>query len=147
MHTPTRLLPILVAAVFCGCSTIETRLAERRPAFEAMSPTFQRLVLTGQITQGMPLDGVYIAWGRPDAISQGSRESRLFETWHYFIYDTVEIPGWDYIPRGYVGRRGRPYYYIDPIYTPGYVTRRSLARWATFENGRVAAWESYLGRF
>ncbi len=105
---------------------------------------YQQLALQGRIDQGMPREGVYIAWGQPDAVSQGSRSSRYFETWHYFRYETTEVGTYQTIYHGYENRRGRRFYYIDPVYTPSYVTHRQPAKWCTFENDRVVAWESYI---
>ncbi len=143
-----RLTLLALLPLLCGaCSTIESRLKEMRPAFDAMPPKYQQLALQGTIADGMPKEGVYIAWGEPDAVSQGSRGSRFFETWHYFSYETVEVGGFETFHRGYVDRRGRRYYYIDPLYSPTYVTRRRPAKWCTFENQRVVAWEAYFGNY
>src|SRR6186713_451559 len=48
-----------------GCTTVETRIAERPEAFRRLSPTDQTLVQQGRVRDGMSRDAVYIAWGPP----------------------------------------------------------------------------------
>ena len=55
----------------CGCSTVQSRIRERRSAFEKLPPRQQELVIHGKVSEGMSADAVYMAWGRPDEITRG----------------------------------------------------------------------------
>src|SRR5439155_1276991 len=78
-------LALMLCATLCGCSTVRTRMEERRAAFDKLPPAQQALVARGQVREGMGKDAVYIAWGRPDEATNGSRGGQAFEVWTYCI--------------------------------------------------------------
>src|SRR5258707_14992753 len=49
----------------CATSTLESRKKERPAAYAGLTPEIRALVDAGQIKVGMPMDAVYIAWGKP----------------------------------------------------------------------------------
>ena len=77
MKRPTIRQALIACAVsltvffVAGCTTIDTRIAERREAFSRMSQRDQALVQQGTIREGMSQDAVYIAWGPPSQRAPG----------------------------------------------------------------------------
>lgn len=130
---------LAVLALFTGaCSTIESRINENPTAFYRLSPEDQQLVLQGRISEGFDRDAVYIAWGRPDEVTQGQRQGKMTESWIYLTSETEVIPDYIYVTR-FDGRRS----WVERVYDPIYIENRYPFRSAHFVNGVVASWESY----
>src|SRR6187455_1078008 len=143
-----------------GCTTVETRIAERPEAFRRLSPTDQTLVQQGRVRDGMSRDAVYIAWGPPSQRVPGRNRGRFVETW---IYDATAAG--DYLgpfyygsPYGYglgygywgwgggrVGRLHRGRYYYDPFYDPYFYSHANIVRYperlVSFEDDRAIAFQ------
>ena len=134
------LLSVLIgtpAVLFLGaCSTISSRIAENPEAYARLSAHEQAAVSAGQIQRGMNRDAVYIAWGAPHEVREGSRSDGDFEQWSYYGYDYYTVPyGWRYPrPYGYYGRRC----YGDSFLS---YKLRYLDRMVLFRHGKVIAWE------
>ncbi len=64
---------LLLALITAGCatSTVDKRKQERYSAYASLPPAARELVDKGQIKIGMPMDAVYIAWGKPSQIIHG----------------------------------------------------------------------------
>jgi hypothetical protein len=120
----------------CGCSTVQSRIQERRAVFDRLPPPQQRLVTRGEVREGMSRDAVYMAWGKPDEIWRGTRHGAPIEVWTYYIASQEVLPHYTYVPRLI-----RRHHVLDTIYDPQYVTHWYPYRSVNFENGRVAAWQ------
>jgi len=160
---------IATTALFlAGCSTTETRIAERQESYNAMSVTDRALVTQGKIREGMSQDAVYIAWGAPNQRAEGRNRGRAVETWIYFnttagdyypspfLYGPYAGFGYGYgygggfgygRGLGYSGRRygRRGGFFYDPFYDPFFYNRTSVIsypeRTISFQNGRVIAYQ------
>ncbi len=76
-------LLIGMLAASCAPSTPQARIQREPQKFDALSPEHRALVEQGQIARGMDTDAVFLAWGRPSRVFQGSRENRMTERWDY----------------------------------------------------------------
>ncbi len=154
-----RVVTVVVAVcalVFTGCSTTETRIAEHPDLFQQLSARDQALVREGRIRDGMPINGVWLAWGTPDQKGTGFARGRSVETWIYNEYYYVHSPyPYPYGPFGYGGYWGGPVAfhayggrrfaiigdpYFDPFYY-SYITPSIPypAKTVTFTGGRVVS--------
>ena len=129
--------------VSCAPSTPQTRIQRNPEKFAALGGKDQSLVQQGQITRGMSPDAVYLAWGGPSRIFQGSKNGKNTERWDYAgsrpVYTTGFYGSYGY---GSYGRRGR-YGYSGLGFGVGpevaYIPYRIASVW--FLNNRVDAWE------
>ena len=141
-----------------GCTTTETRIAERPEAYRALSPNDQALVQQGKIREGMSQDAVYIAWGPPSSRLPGRNRGRIVETWIYdataagdyqgpFLYGSRYGYGLGY---GFYGggrrnRFGRGHFFYDPFYDPFFYNSANIVRYpertVSFQNGRAIAFQ------
>lgn len=139
---PTKLSPGLVkiscgflclglVAVLAGCvtpSTVESRIQERRAAYDAFSPEVRQLADAGRIRPGMDFDAVYIAWGKPDEVLASGDQRGEFVTWVYrgaFLEET----------RYWVGRR-------FPHLAHDYESRSYVRAEIVFFEGKVKSWRT-----
>lgn len=131
---------LLVAS--CVPSTPQTRIQREPAKFEALSSKQRSLVEKGQISRGMSPDAVYLAWGRPSRVMQGSKDDRETERWDYAgsrpVYHTSFY--------GSYGRYGGPYHrhgYYGYGFGLGpevaYIPYRIASVW--FIDRRVDSWE------
>lgn len=98
----------------CAPSTPQYRIQKEPQKFEALTPKHRELVEKGQITRGMPRDAVYLAWGKPSQVFQGSKKGRSAERWDYA--GTRAVPAY-----GYYGAYGYgPYRHYNPYLYSGY---------------------------
>ena len=130
----------LLALVFAGCastSTIQTRKQERSAAYSSLAPEFKTVVDQGQIKVGMPMDAVYIAWGKPSQIAVGESSQGPLTTWLYYGTTFEEYRYWNYrpIPSG-------RYYWSEPYLDRDYMPRKYVRAEVTFQNGLVASWQT-----
>ena len=144
----------VIALVLASCSTPETRISEHPDIFQRLSPRDQALVREGRIRDGMPQDGVWLAWGTPDQKGTGFARGKAVETWIYneYVYAHAPYPypvgpygyggyrGGSAVFHGYRGRRfaviGDPFF--DPFYY-SYITPSIPypAKTVTFTGGHV----------
>lgn len=132
---------LLVAS--CAPSTPQSRIQQDPAKFEALGKKQRSLVEQGEISRGMSPDAVYLAWGRPSRVLQGSKDGKNTERWDYAgsrpVYHTNFYGSYG----GYYGPcRGRGYYRgygigFGPEVT--YIPYRIASVW--FIDGRVDAWE------
>lgn len=132
----------VLALVFASCapSTPEYRISERPRVFEGLNTKEKALVRNGEISKGMSMDAVALAWGSPSERVDGLRDGKRMERWDYEGtkpvvtnrlfggYDT----GW-YGPYRYSGVGGG--FGPEITYIP---YRKSSVR---FVGGRVDEWE------
>lgn len=131
----------LALAGLSGCATVTTperRIAADSALFESLSSKHRELVRRGEVTEGMSKDAVYLAWGKPHEVRQGSRSGKSLETWVYLGSESVPVRS---IGMGY----GYGYGYCGPwpVYEVGYdvAYRDYVAATVEFERGRVVSWE------
>jgi len=140
MTTFARILPLLVIAlVFCGCATttVQTRKQERAALYSELSPEFQSLVDQGRIKVGMPMDAVYIAWGKPSQVLEGESAQGKTTTWIYQGTAYEEYRYWGYGPFA-----SRWDYWEPPYLQRDYIPRHYVEAEVVFENGLVKSWRS-----
>lgn len=142
--------------LFGGCSTTESRIAERPQAYSSLSPSDQALVTRGEIREGMSRDAVYIAWGAPNQRGEGRNRGQSVETWVYFNTTSGDSFGYGYgYGLGFGGRFGYLHgghgfyphsrFFYDPFYDPFFWSNNRIItypdRTVSFQNGRVIAYQ------
>ena len=144
--TPAILRLILVAAaaalISCTASTPQTRIARNPALFQALTPAQQDLVSRGRIERGLPMDGVFLAWGRPDRVVEWDRSGSRLERWTYLGVRPVHTYS--------IGWGG--WYGWDPYYDSYFFGGPSV-EWVPypvsrvdFRHGKVTDWEVRLTR-
>lgn len=143
----TTLATLSAALLFCSCvpSTPQARIERAPQKFEALAKNHRALVQQGQIVSGMSMDAVYLAWGEPSGVFQGSKDGKATERWDYAgsrpVYATnfYGAYGYGYGPYGAYGRHS----YSDVGFGFGpevaYIPYRIASVW--FVNNRVDSWE------
>lgn len=136
----TSLFPLLVLAS-CVPSTPQARIQQSPQKFEALGEKHRSLVQRGEITRGMPMDAVYLAWGAPSATFQGSKDGRTSERWDYASSRPVTVTGFygGYYGYGPYGRHGYGDYGFGFGPEVAYVPYRVATVW--FVDSRVDSWE------
>ncbi|MDQ6654896.1 MAG: hypothetical protein M3Y80_03670, partial [Verrucomicrobiota bacterium] len=163
---------VIAAAGLCvfalsGCTTTQTRIAEKSATFQRLSPADQARVQQGEIREGMPEDAVYIAWVAQSLREPGRNRGQTVDTWIYYATAAGDYPGPFYFGGGYGyglggygygigggygggyygGHRGRFYRhpYYSPFYDPFFYNHANIVRYpertVSFANGRVIAWQ------
>lgn len=139
----------LVAAfglISCA-SPVEKRIARNPEIYSKLSDQDKALVNQGRIREGFTKEAVFLSWGRPDRVAEGSERGKRTEKWTYLgsqpVYtDTMGWGGWG--GWGWGGRYGRgfgyygawdPYWggYGGPMVT--YVPYKAAS--VTFQSSRV----------
>ncbi len=122
--------------LFAACSTPQKRAEERPEAFAQLSKGDQKLVLNGQVREGLDENAVYVALGRPSRKVRGSEGGVGYERW---IYSRVVSEPVRYHHTGYyhVGKHG-PYPYCHySTYWNSYVVDTFEVQ---FRDGIVSGW-------
>lgn len=133
----------LLAGVLCllwvSCSSSpQTRIDKNPQLYSSLSPDQQAKVERGQIEQGLSKDGVFLAMGKPDKVTQGASKKGEYEQWNYYRMQPVMRHGfggyWGLGSRGYGSRCGR---YSGWGYSPSitYIPRKSAI--VRFEGDQV----------
>jgi hypothetical protein len=155
LFTTALVLSAACSALFlAACSTTETRISSHPEIFQRLSGNDRALVSQGKIRNGMSQEGVFLAWGAPDAKTTSVVQGRPAETWVYTAIASSPYPyGWGpgYYGRGYYGfgyvsqhhHVFRPRVFYDPFYSPFYSTQTTAypERTVSFQNGRVVAYQ------
>ena len=120
-------ITILLALLVIGCATnnVESRKHERAAAYSNLSPEMKALVDQNRIKVGMPMDAVYIAWGKPAEVLEHESQEGGSTTWLYYGGFMEESRYW-----------GRRYPYHD------YQPRTYVSAEVVFVNGVVASWRN-----
>lgn len=117
----TKLSLVLVAALgltLAGCSTVDSRIAKNRAAFNTWPPTVQDKVVVGKIDVGFTPDQVRVALGEPDRIWTRTASDGTSQIWSYRDYDSRDRVGFG-MGMGW-GWRGRGFSSIGVGAWPGY---------------------------
>lgn len=134
------LLAIFTAVLMSSCASgVEKRIAHNPQIYQALTEGHKRLVSSGQVTEGMSKEAVFLAWGRPDRSSKGSKQGKSFERWSYRGYEPVHSTSFGY---GYGGGWGPYGYYYHPVmvYEPTVTYLPFEARRVDFSSNKVTAW-------
>ncbi|MBS0663936.1 MAG: hypothetical protein JSR48_11785 [Verrucomicrobia bacterium] len=138
----------VIAGLLAGCSTIESRIKEKAPAFAALDATTQAKIQRGVVELGYTPDMVYMALGAPEERHERKTPKGLTEVWSY--QSTRE----EFAGTGLVGyspvvvhnpRTGARYVYLDPIYSDFYREFTQEDMRIVFHDGHVVAIEQAKG--
>lgn len=129
------LVTVLVAG--CASSSIESRRRELAKSYDALSPEQKTMVDSGRIKVGMPMDAVYIAWGKPSQVLTAESSEGLTTTWLYHGTYLEEHRYWGYRSYGYRGG-----YYASPQLEHDYLPRGYVSAEVRFEKGVVKEWRN-----
>jgi hypothetical protein len=73
----------LGALLVAGCSTVDSRIAKNRAAFNTWPPAVQDKVVVGQIGVGFTPDQVRVALGEPDRVWTRTTADGSSQVWSY----------------------------------------------------------------
>jgi hypothetical protein len=138
-----RVMPcLLTGLLLCGCaSTVESRKKENPAAYAGLTDDFRGLVDQGRIKVGMPMDAVYLAWGKPSQVVHGESSAGELLTWLYYGTYLHEYRYWSYEPYFY-GGHGYGYWYSAPYLDYDYMPYNYVRAEVTFKDGTVANWRT-----
>jgi len=131
-----------VAMLVVGCSstpTLEERRAERATAYAALSAEDKKLVDAAQIRIGMPEDAVFIAWGKPDEVTDSEDQSGRQKQWFYRNFYFKENRYWTY--REGPGVAGQPVVF-ERFLQSDLDSRSYISAQITFKDGKVTNWRT-----
>ena len=86
-----------------GCSTVDTRIAQDRTAFNNWPPPVQDKVVAGQVAIGFTPEQVQVALGRPDRVWMRTSHDGTSQVWSYLEPSTDLDGGFGYGGWGYGG--------------------------------------------
>jgi len=143
MNRPLRFLfltAIGMLGVSCA-STVESRIEKHPQKYTSQSESHKNLIRQGQIKEGMNKDAVYLAWGAPASVRQGSSNGSEFESWAYLGHYPVYTDQIVYRRGHYDDRHGqhRHYAYMDVVPTVNYRPYNKAE--VEFSGGRVKKWD------
>jgi hypothetical protein len=133
---------VSAALLFASCapSTPQARIQKHPEKFEALGENDRALVEQGQLASGMSTDAVFLAWGAPAGVFQGSKAGKSTERWDYVgsrpVYTTNFHGGYGFGPYGRYGYSNLGYGFGPDV---AYVPYRIASVW--FVNSRVDSWE------
>ena len=139
MKSPVSLaLLVLAAMLFAGCGSTPKSRIENDPArYNQLSSKDKEMVAQGRIRIGMTQNAVYLAWGKPNAVSKGESSGGSTERWTYIGQTPVWSNQFNFGYGGGYGYRYGRYYDYGPTVT--YIPY--AAGVVHFRNGRVSKWE------
>lgn len=153
MKTSLRLLAsaLLTITVMSCVSARERRITNNPQIYNSLPTQDQLLVQQGQVREGMTKEGVFLAYGRPDAVSKGKQKGASIEKWIFMgsqpVYTNNFGPGWGGgmggwggAWGGYRGLGGGYYGGWDPYYmnfAPSVMYVPYQAATVTFRGNRV----------
>jgi hypothetical protein len=137
MKTWLWLLVTSLSLTGCATSTVESRRQERLVAYNALSAEHRLAVDAGQLKIGMPMDAVYIVWGKPSQVLAGASSQGTTVTWLYHGSYLEESRFWTYHDYCYGGRN-----YASPYLAFDYYPRRYISAEVRFARGLVEEWRS-----
>lgn len=73
----------MCAFALAGCSTVDSRIAKNREAFNSWPPAVQDKVVQGQIDIGFTAEQVRVALGEPDRVWTRQTTDGTSEVWSY----------------------------------------------------------------
>lgn len=143
-HLDVRVAALAACFVFlAGCATkptVESRRAEKMGAYDALPADLRAMVDAGQIRVGMPMDAVYIAWGKPSEVLESEDARGHLTTWHYYGSTLKENRYWAY--RESSRGPGRGGVFLERYLTSDYTPRDYVRSEIVFQDGRVISWRT-----
>ena len=139
MKTTLQYLLLVLLTAGCATSNVTTRKQERSSAYAALTPEQRALVDRSEIKVGLPIDAVYIAWGKPSQIMASETGAGATTTWIYSGTVWREQRYWAY--QSYYGGRygqGYPSATLNYDYVPVPYTSAEVV----FEKGVVKSWRN-----
>jgi hypothetical protein len=136
------LLLIAVVALLTGCAatpTLEQRRAQRAAAYAELTAADKALVDAGRIRIGMNEDAVFIAWGKPDEVTESEDQNGLLKQWVYRSFYFTENRYWTY--REGPGVAGQPIVFERFLQTD-LDSRSYISAQITFKDGKVVNWRT-----
>ncbi len=129
------LLGWLVAG--CATSTIETRKKEDYGTYSKLTSEFKSAVDEGQIKVGMPMDAVYIAWGKPSQVLTNESAQGTFITW---LYQNSRLKSYRYLTmHSYLHG---DYVWREPYVATSYYPEEYVSAEVIFEDAKVKEWRT-----
>jgi outer membrane lipoprotein SlyB len=84
MRTVKLLLALSTALFISSCASGPgSRISKNPQIFSKLNAKDQQAVQAGQIREGMDKQAVFLAWGRPNSVSEGKRGGQNLERWTY----------------------------------------------------------------
>lgn len=136
------MLLIAVVALLTGCAatpTLEQRRAQRAAAYAELTAADKALVDAGRIRIGMNEDAVFIAWGKPDEVTESEDQNGLLKQWVYRSFYFTENRYWTY--REGPGVAGQPIVFERFLQTD-LDSRSYISAQITFKDGKVVNWRT-----
>jgi hypothetical protein len=85
---------LLSAVLLSSCASgPERRISRNAESFSKLSTADQASVREGKVREGMSKEAVFMAWGRPNQVSEGSRNGAKLERWSYTTLQPVFMGG------------------------------------------------------
>jgi hypothetical protein len=134
----TAALAILAVSLIGCATTVETRKEQRYGAYSSLTSEQKLAVDLGQIKVGMPMDAVYIAWGKPNQTLTSETASGTQVHWLYAGTYLQSYTHWSY-PSPY-----SPFHhsYFGPELAHDYVVLSYIRAEVIFEGGLVKQWRT-----
>lgn len=83
MKTKLSIFAAAVALLVSGCSTVDSRIAKNREAFNTWPAAVQDKVVVGQIDLGFTTEQVAVALGQPDRVFTRTTADGTSQVWTY----------------------------------------------------------------
>jgi hypothetical protein len=131
------LLLVGLFAAGCATSTVEKRRNERQAAYDKLSPDMKQFADQGRIKVGMPMDAVYIAWGKPAQVVQNETAAGSAVIWLYEGAWLETNPVW--AQRGMGAGR---HFHTESYVAYGYTPRTYVSAEIVFVGGVVKEWRT-----
>lgn len=126
---------LLVAG--CATSSVESRRKEKGSVYSGLSTEMKALVDQGRIKVGMPMDAVYIAWGKPAQVLHNETAGGASTVWLYEGAWLEESRSWAH---RWVGSGPRAH--VEPYATLDYIPRSYVSAEVIFVDGVVREWRT-----
>ena len=92
MKTSLFLFSVLALLLTSCASPVQRRITRNPALYSQLSESDKQRVQRGEIREGMSKDAVFFMWGKPDRVSNGTREGKQFERWSYTDYEPIYRP-------------------------------------------------------
>ena len=139
----TKLFTVTLFAGLClwltGCAldTIDTRKHEKWMTYGALPQDQRDMVDVGKIRIGMSTDAVYIAWGKPQDVTENETAEGRTSAWVYHGSWAQQTQYWSYREIK-IGERRELERYLETDWNP----RNYIRAEVVFFKGKVIRWNT-----